>query len=598
MSSKDYAAPAVVLIGPPGVGKTTVGELVAGELGLPFADADALIEAAVGLSVPEIFAQQGEPAFRAAEADVITAALREFDGVLALGGGAGMTPAVADALVEYARRRGQVVLLNMAPSAASARISNGARPLLSISNDDDGANMAAAALAKWQALVDERMPTYRRLATATVETSEISAQQAASRVVDLLSHPNHVSPVRGASRLAASTHPVIPARGAAGDIPARGTARSLTSNGEAKVRVAPASPASRPYPVLIGRGITARIPNLLAPGVAKVLLIHPAPLAALAAPVATALENQGIAVVVHKVPDAEAQKAAQIAAECWAAAGKAGITRSDAIVGVGGGATTDLAGFIAATWLRGVQVVLVPTSLLGMVDAAVGGKTGINTAEGKNLVGAFHQPAAVVCDLDALNTLPPRDFAAGMAEVVKCGLIADHEILALIEGNAGALSPWQGATTPAPAWDVVRELVQRAVAVKARIAGEDPQEQGVREFLNYGHTLGHAIEHAEGFQWRHGEAISVGMVFVAEVARELGLLNDEEVRRHRSLLTALGLPTTYTGATLEQLAPAMSRDKKARGATQRFILLDGIGNPIRISDPDPAALATAFSKLH
>jgi 3-dehydroquinate synthase len=297
------------------------------------------------------------------------------------------------------------------------------------------------------------------------------------------------------------------------------------------------------------------------------------------------------------VPDGEAQKTSEVAAECWATAGKAAITRSDAIVAVGGGATTDLGGFIAATWLRGIAVVQVATTLLAMVDAAVGGKTGINTAEGKNLVGAFHQPAAVFCDLEFLETLPARDFTAGLGEVVKYGLISDKEILGLIENNAAELNPWKGAQTDAKTWQVVEELVRRAVAVKAEVTSGDPTEKGVREFLNYGHTLGHAIEHGEHFTWRHGEAVAVGMVFAAELAALAGLLTAAEVARHRALLTAVGLPVRYSKKTLADLLPAMGRDKKTRGNRMRFIVLDGIGNPTRLVAPDQDSLEKAFQNI-
>ena len=205
--------------------------------------------------------------------------------------------------------------------------------------------------------------------------------------------------------------------------------------------------------------------------------------------------------------------------------GQNDFTRSDAIVAVGGGAVTDLAGFVAATWLRGVKVIHMPTSLLGMVDAAVGGKTGINTAEGKNLVGAFHPPAGVLADLDTLDTLPKNEIISGMAEVIKCGFIADPAILDLIEKDPAAVAD--------PRSDVLRELIERAISVKAQVVSEDLKETGQREILNYGHTLGHAIELAERYSWRHGAAVSVGMMFAAELARSVGRLSDADADRHR-----------------------------------------------------------------
>jgi len=360
-------------------------------------------------------------------------------------------------------------------------------------------------------------------------------------------------------------------------------------------------PVAEPYEVIIGDGVISELPGLLKPGVNKVFLIYPQPLQYLMEPVKAVLHGAGLTVIAHGVPDAEAQKTSEVLVHCWELAALSGITRSDAVVTVGGGATTDLGGFVAATWLRGIQVVHVPTSLLAMVDAAVGGKTGINTPEGKNLVGSFYQPNGVICDLVMLVTLSPRDFSAGLGEVVKCGFISDPVILDLIKQNASQLVPWQGADTDAATWKVVAELVQRAVQVKAHIAGDDVFEKGDREFLNYGHTLGHAIEHAEDFKWRHGEAISVGMVFVAELARLSGLLTDDDVALHRELLSSVGLPTSYSNATLTELLPAMQRDKKTRDAQLRFIVLEKDLNnnytPTRLTGPNQELLDQAFSQI-
>ncbi|TML27780.1 MAG: iron-containing alcohol dehydrogenase, partial [Actinobacteria bacterium] len=236
----------------------------------------------------------------------------------------------------------------------------------------------------------------------------------------------------------------------------------------------------RPYDVLVGRDLLGALAPLL-PGAVQVAVLYAAPLKDYATRVADALGEAGLRPLPLEVPDAEAGKAVEVAARCWDALGAAGFTRTDAVVGVGGGAVTDLAGFVAACWLRGVRVVQLPTSLLGMVDAAVGGKTGVNTAAGKNLVGAFHPPAGVLCDLSTLDTLPPVDLVAGLAEVVKCGFIADPAILDLIETDRAA------AVDPASA--ALRELVERSVRVKARVVSEDLRESGLREILNYGHTL-------------------------------------------------------------------------------------------------------------
>jgi 3-dehydroquinate synthase len=343
-----------------------------------------------------------------------------------------------------------------------------------------------------------------------------------------------------------------------------------------------------PYPVLVGRGVLADLPSLLA-GATRVAVLHPTVLAATADAIRAELKNAGHEPLLIEVPDGEAAKTLDVAGECWDALGDAGFTRSDAIVGLGGGATTDLAGWVGAAWLRGVRVVQVATTLAGMVDAAVGGKTGINTARGKNLVGAFHPPAGVVCDLSALETLPVEDYVAGLAEVVKCGFIADPVILDLLESDPAAASR---AGNPRE-----QELVERSVRVKADVVSADLTETGLREILNYGHTLGHAIERAENYQWRHGDAVSVGLVYAAAVGRGLGRLDDATADRHRALLAALDLPTSYRAGAFPTLLETMRVDKKARGNRLRFVVLDGLARPVTVDDPDPAVLAAAYTEV-
>ncbi len=341
-------------------------------------------------------------------------------------------------------------------------------------------------------------------------------------------------------------------------------------------------PGERPYDVVIGPGAQAELALVLA-GTPKAAVVHAAPLAALAGAAVETLQTAGVAAEAVVVPDGEAAKTAEIAAQGWEQFGRLGLTRADAVVGVGGGAVTDLAGFLAATWTRGVRVVHLPTTVLGMVDAAVGGKTGINTGAGKNLVGAFHPPAGVLADTDVLAGLPEAEFRAGMAEVVKCGLIADRAILDLL------------AADPSGRRDT-EELVERAVAVKADAVGQDLFDTGVREYLNYGHTLGHAIERVEDFRWRHGEAVAVGLVFAAELGVQAGRLSRAEADRHRELLTAMGLPTAYRG-DWAALQAVMRVDKKARGATLRFVVLDGTGNPGILTDPEQAWLDAAWAAV-
>jgi 3-dehydroquinate synthase len=290
-----------------------------------------------------------------------------------------------------------------------------------------------------------------------------------------------------------------------------------------------------------------------------------------------------------EVPDGEAGKDAKTLELLWGQLGEAGFTRSDLLVAIGGGATTDIAGFAAATWLRGIDWIAVPTTLAGMVDAAVGGKTGINTAFGKNLVGAFHSPLEVLIDTKWLETLTDRDFAAGLAEVIKCGFIADPEILVLLSGKA--------LTEVRVSKQLTEELILRSVKIKADAVGEDFRDVFAREVLNYGHTMGHAVEIHSKYALRHGEAVAIGMVFVAELAHLKGILSEELVALHRSLLSRLGLPTRYPTNFWEELQPMLALDKKARGKSLRFVAISGIGATLRLEGVAQSDLLKAYERL-
>ncbi|WP_314613782.1 3-dehydroquinate synthase [Streptomyces stackebrandtii] len=349
------------------------------------------------------------------------------------------------------------------------------------------------------------------------------------------------------------------------------------------------SAGTEPYEVLVGRQLLAELPALIGPRAKRVAVIHPEALADTGEALRADLADQGYEAVAIQVPNAEEAKTAEVAAYCWKALGQTGFTRTDVIVGVGGGATTDLAGFVAATWLRGVRWIAVPTTVLAMVDAAVGGKTGINTAEGKNLVGAFHPPAGVLCDLAALDSLPVHDYVSGLAEIIKAGFIADPVILDLIEEDP------QAARTPAGAHTA--ELIVRSIRVKTDVVSGDLKESGRREILNYGHTLAHAIEKNERYKWRHGAAVSVGMVFAAELGRLAGRLDDATADRHRAVLESVGLPLTYRGDQWPKLLETMKVDKKSRGDLLRFVVLDGLGKPAVLEGPDPAVLFAAYGEV-
>lgn len=342
------------------------------------------------------------------------------------------------------------------------------------------------------------------------------------------------------------------------------------------------------YPVVIGTGLLGELGEQLA-GTHKVAILHQPTLAETAESIRNFLSEKGIDAHRVEIPDAEAGKDLPVVGFIWEVLGRIGIGRKDAVVSLGGGAATDVAGFAAATWLRGVSIVHVPTTLLAMVDAAVGGKTGINTEAGKNLVGSFHQPKAVLVDLATLQTLPRNELVAGMAEIVKAGFIADPVILDLIEADPEAAVD--------PSGDVLPELIRRAIAVKAEVVAADEKESSLREILNYGHTLAHAIERRERYRWRHGAAVSVGLVFAAELGRLAGRLDDATADRHRSILTSLGLPVTYDADALPQLLDYMAGDKKTRAGVLRFVVLDGLAKPGRLEGPDPSLLAAAYSEL-
>ena len=349
-----------------------------------------------------------------------------------------------------------------------------------------------------------------------------------------------------------------------------------------------------PYSVIVGRGVLDSVPELLQADTTRAAVIYAPAVKNVAEQVASRLAESHRMVLMHELPDAEAAKTVSTLDACWAALGAAGFTRNDAVVSVGGGATTDLVGFVAATWLRGIDVIHVPTTTLAMVDAAVGGKTGINTSAGKNLVGAFHEPRGVLVDLDVLSELPLEEHRAGLPEIVKAGWIRDSVILDLIEADPQAALD--------PSHPVCQELITRAISVKADVVSGDLREVAIsgvsREILNYGHTFGHAIEKVENYSWRHGHAVSVGMIFAAELAHALGMMDRAMVDRHRSLLTALGLPISYGRADQwNELLETMRIDKKARGAVMRFVLLESVAKPVGVNNPDSHALEAAFRSV-
>lgn len=536
------ARPHAVIIGMMGAGKTRVGKEVAHMLRLPFADADVEIEHEVGMKIPAYFDKHGEPAFREVEADLIADFLEDFDGIFSLGGGAPMTPSTQEALADYIAQGGCVVYLDADPKEAMERANRGGgRPML---NGD--------ANARWKKLFKERDPVFRNVANVHVHTRGLTPQGAAKKVIDMVSQ------------------------------------RTVHVDGA----------AIEPYDVVIGEGSMNRLVDVLGSKPVRIALIHTQPVQRHSDRARALLRQGGYEVSDIVIPDAEPGKTITVANRIWERLGNEGFTRSDAVVGLGGGAATDLAGFVAATWMRGVRYVNCPTSLLAMVDASTGGKTGINTPQGKNLVGSFYTPAGVLADMNALVTLPNDIFIEGLGEVAKSGFIRDPEILTILENHAAELRAFDGSTfLGSPLEDVVAELIERTVTVKAYHVSSDLKEKGLREFLNYGHTLAHAIEQLEHFRWRHGNAVAVGMVYAAELAHLTGHIDQDLVDYHRSLLTSLGLPTSWNGGSFDDVLALMHRDKKARGNELRFVVLDSIGHVVHLDNPPADAVEEAFRRI-
>ncbi|WP_304325944.1 bifunctional shikimate kinase/3-dehydroquinate synthase [Bifidobacterium thermacidophilum] len=534
--------PVAVLIGMPGAGKTRVGGEVAQMLGVRFTDSDEVIEHRAGMRITEYFSEYGEPKFRELESQVIADLLRTAGGIVSLGGGAPMTESVRCNLQKYISQGGKVVYLQADPQEAMERARRGGnRPML-----------AGDAAARWRALYEERDPVFDAVANVHVHTRGSSPQHAARKVMDMvMEHDVHV------------------------------TGTSIT-----------------PYDVRIGVGTSNHLAEVLGDRPVRIALIHTAPVQRHSDRARALLRQAGYEVSDVLIPDAEAGKTIEVANGIWQRLGNEGFTRSDAVVGLGGGAATDLAGFVAATWMRGIRYVNCPTSLLAMVDASTGGKTGINTPQGKNLVGSFYTPAGVLADMRTLETLPNDIFIEGLGEVAKSGFIRDPEILSILENHAQQLREFNGSTfLGSPLEDVVEELIERTVKVKAYHVSNDLREAGLREFLNYGHTLGHAIEQIEHFKWRHGNAVAVGCVFAAELSSILGYTDQDLVDYHRQLLGSLGLPISWSGGDWDSVLTLMHRDKKARGNTLRFVVLEGVGHPIHLDDPPIEAVHEAFERI-
>lgn len=533
----------IVLVGPTGAGKTTIGARVAQRLGRAFVDLDARIEAATGRRIADVFAQDGEPAFRALESAALRDALVEHDAVIATGAGIVLDEGNRRLLREQAR----VVHLDASTAVQLERLCDaGDRPLLAV--DDRAAALEAMAL--------RRGPLYAQVADARIDTRDLDADavtEAVPGAVALLDAPR------------------IPA-----------TPQTLDVD----------SPRGA-YPIQVG-------PGLLLDGAAlaasirgrHVLVVCDANVALLHLAVVDASLRRlrpELRIGQHVLPPGEHEKTLDRWREVIDALAALGATRDATVLALGGGVVGDLAGFAAASWMRGIDVVQVPTTLLAMVDSSVGGKTAVDLPAGKNLVGAFHPPAAVIADTRTLRTLPARELRAGLAEVVKYGAIFDAAFLDWLDDNADALLAGDDAC--------LAEAIARSCRYKAEVVARDPFEHGDRALLNFGHTFGHAIETEQGYAGAadglvHGEAVAVGMVLAARLSAMLGRASEADASRLERLLDRLGLPVRIpAGLAPDRLLARMRLDKKADAAGLRFILWDGIGQGRVVRDvPETAVL--------
>jgi shikimate kinase/3-dehydroquinate synthase len=523
----------IALAGFMGAGKTTVGRILATRLGLPFVDVDAVVEARTGTSIGALFEERGEAAFRRLESETVLEALRGPEAVVALGGGSLGDPSVATAL-EWAT----VVHLDVSFREAMRRLAGEAgRPMLRRADPKD--------------LYDARRAAYDRAADLRVKVDGREPGDVAGEIAALVGAPGE--------------------------------------DGETRI---PVPLGDRSYDVVVGRGLVARLAALfpLPADAEKAFVVTHPELEERAADAAASLSSAGLKTHALTVPPGEASKTVGAAAGLLGELARLGAHRHDLVVGFGGGVVTDLAGFVASTYHRGMPVVHVATTLLAQVDAAIGGKTAVNLSHGKNLVGTFHQPRAVVCDVETLATLPRPELAAGLAEVVKYGLIADPTLLDLVAGSAAPILDREPG--------VLTEVVSRSAAIKAGIVALDETESGARAHLNYGHTFGHAIEHVSArgdAPLRHGEAVALGMMAAAFAAHELGRIDDASVAAHRRALEAAGLPVSAT-FELGDLEDAWQHDKKYRRGV-RFVLLAGLGRPEAGVEIDRSTLSRALRRL-
>ena len=499
-------APLIFLYGPPGSGKSTVGRYLAEALALDFFDLDTVVENKAGSEIPAIFTAEGESGFRARESEALKTVLANGSGVVALGGGTLLDTENQDLV----REAGSVLCLDGPAETLMVRLSesNEVRPLLEGDRD-----------VQLKSLLEERAEHYASF------------------------------PLR------LDTHGLTPAQTAFA---------AQVKLGKFRIRG-----MGSDYDVVVDEGGLSQVGAWMADHDLRgtVALVTDETVGALyAAQVSAAVRSSGMQIHSYQIPPGEDQKTLSTAADLWDFFARSRMERSSVVLALGGGVVGDLAGFAAANFMRGIAWIYLPTTLLAMVDASVGGKTGVNLPRGKNLVGAFHAPRAVRMDIATLKTLPEIEIANGLAEVVKHGIIADPALFDLCERGIQVI------------WQEMDTLISRAVAVKLRVIQEDPYEAGLRETLNLGHTIGHAVEQASRYRIRHGEAVAIGMVVEARLSRILGIADDNLEKRISAVLSGVGLPVDIPDLiNRSDLVEAMMMDKKRAGEKLRFSLPVKVG---------------------
>ena len=520
----------IILVGMMGAGKTTVGKLLARQLGKSFIDSDEEIQRRTGVTIPHIFDVEGEAGFRSRESSVIQELLKQDNIVLATGGGAILSAQNRSMM----KQNGVVVYLKSSVHDLWQRTRHDHnRPLLQTENPR----------AKLQELHDFRDPLYTAAADVIIHTGKQSVQVLLERLQHRLEELKH-----------------------------------MTGN-ETKIQTLNVGLAERSYPIHIGSGLLSRV-ELLLPYIPRkrAIIVTNSTVAPLyLQQLSEGLSSNGVQVQSITLPDGEQYKSSESLNAIYDALLTARSERSTPLIALGGGVIGDITGYAAATYLRGVPFIQIPTTLLSQVDSSVGGKTGINHPLGKNMIGAFYQPRVVLADTATLDTLPDKELRAGIAEVIKYGLIRDLPFLEWLEANIEKLLARDTAA--------LQYAIARSCQNKAEVVGADERESGERALLNLGHTFGHAIENGMGYGvWLHGEGVAAGTIMAADLSQRLGWLSAQEVARVCKLFERAGLPVIAPKLGAEKYLQLMGLDKKVADGKIRFVLLKSLGHAVMTGD--------------